>query len=172
MAFKKQLLISIGIPSAIGLILIVGIFYLASDIGDLGNKIYQTRKDINFGTQAEESLIPMRQDYEQAKMYFSEVGGILPNKNQLLGLSKDLNIMARQNQISLSLNIGQESSGGANQLTEIGLSVSGQGTFEGLLNFLKTVENSRYFIKFSSLDLQKSDNNKASLNLNGKIISL
>lgn len=171
MDFKKRLLILIGVPSAISLFLIIGIFYLTSDISKLSDQIYKLRKDINFGLQAADSLPVLRQDYEQTKIYLSEIGSILPNKNELLGFSKDLNTMAKQNQINLNLNIGQESPRNAKKPVEIDLSVAGQGTFENLLSFLKTVENSRYFIKFNNFDFQQ-DGQKSSLNLSGKIISL
>jgi hypothetical protein len=171
MEFKKRLLIAISIPATISLVLLIAIFFLASDIGNLANKIYQTRKDINFGLQAINSLAGLRQDYEQAKIYMPEVGGILPSKDQLLSFSKDMNTMAKLNQVSLNLNIGQENRPAASQLTQIDVSTAGQGTFNNLLSFLKTVENSRYFIKFGSLDFQQANYN-ASLNLSGKIISL
>jgi hypothetical protein len=157
MEFKKRLFINIGIPFGICLILAGALFFLGSDIVKLANRIEQSQKDLNLRVAMAESLALLRQDSEKAKHYLVELESLLPSRDQLISFSSDLNMIARQNQVSVNSSLGQEVLGSANEPGRIGFTVVSQSSFDNFLGFLKTLKNSRYFVKIETLDFGRQD---------------
>ena len=171
MSFKKRLLIFIGIPSGVCLILAIALFFLGSGIVRHTDQIKKLRSDLDFRLQATESLALLRQDFAQAQTYLPNLESVLPNRNQLVGFSRDLGIIAKQNQIDLNSSLGGETPSGTKGLEEINFTMTGQGSFDNFINFLKSVRNSRYLIKFQGLDFTRQGGNFKAL-LTGQIFIL
>lgn len=168
MSFKKHLLIFIGIPLGVCLILAIALFFLGPDIVKRTNQIKQLQKELSFRLQATESLALLRQDLERAQPYLPNLENILPTRDQLVGFSRDLGIIARQNQVDLNSSLGEESPRGSEGLGKINFTMTGQGSFDNFINFFKSIKNSRYLIKFQGLDFVRQDSNFRTL-LTGQI---
>ena len=103
--------------------------------------------------------------------YILGIENILPSRDELVNFSRDLSAAAGQNSVSFTSKFSGENLIGkisADDLKWIGVDFTLGGGFDNIVNFLKTVENSRYSIKLNALDLSRRDNDYRGL-LNGKV---
>lgn len=164
MEFKKHLIVVIFIPLGIILILSASLIFLGSDIASRANQINQLRRDLNFRLQATESLSGLRQDTEQVKSYLPVLEVFLPTRDQLISFLSDLNIIAKQSLVEISSSLGEENPKQDTGPGSVNFTITIQGIFDNLINFLKTLENGRYFTKIISLDsINQGDNFKTTL---------
>lgn len=167
MGFKQQLIIVLAIY--LGLIVLLGavLIWLGNDISQKAGNINQLQNEISLKTKANESLAALRQDYAKAQSYETALNNILPSRDQLLGLRRELETMASQSKIDFSINLGKEESQGTQGGT-IGIGAVMAGGFEQISNFLKTLENSRYLLRFDNFDLTREEG-KFRMRLNGQV---
>ncbi len=172
MNFKKRLLIIIGIPLGICLILITSLFFVGSDISKRTEQIKHLRSEISFALHSTESLAILNKDSEQAKNYIVQLENILPQRDRLVTFPRDINIIAKQSQVDANSTLGQEESkGGDAGLRQTNFSVTGQGSFDNLINFLKFLEGSQYLVSLKMLDFTQQDGDFKTL-LTGQVFSL
>ena len=167
MGFKQQLLIVLAIY--LGLIVLLGavLIWIGNDISKKAGNINQLQNEISLKTKANESLAVLRQDSAKAQSYEAALNNTLPSRDQLLGLRRELENMASQSKIDFSINLGKEEPQGA-QGGAIGIGAVMAGGFEQVSNFLKTLENSRYLLKFDNFDLTREEG-KFRMRLNGQV---
>jgi len=89
----------------------------------------------------------------------------------LLGFSRDVGIIAKQNKLNLNTALGQQISQNGDGLRQTDFTSTAQGAFDNFINFLKTLENSRYFIKLNTLDFN-GQNGDFKMLMKGQIFSL
>ncbi|PIU98347.1 hypothetical protein COS61_01900 [Candidatus Wolfebacteria bacterium CG03_land_8_20_14_0_80_40_12] len=171
MTFKKRLLIIIGIPLGVCLVFAGASVFLGFNIAKLANQAGQLQGDLRFRAAAIESSALLRQDSEKAKYYSSELENLLLTQDQLIGFSSDLSMIARQNQVSVNSSLGQETVKSADEPGKIDFTIVGQGPFENFLGVLKILKNSRYFIKFKTLDFSRQDSVDFKTLLTGQVFS-
>jgi len=167
MSFKQQLLIILAIY--LGLIVLLGavLIFLGKDISEKTGKINQLQNEIALKTQSNESLAVLRQDYAKAQSYETALNNILPSRDQLLSFRRELETMASQSKIDFSVSLGKEEPQGT-QGGAMGIGAVMAGGFEQISNFLKTLENSRYLLKFDNFDLTREEG-KFRMRLNGQV---
>jgi len=169
--FKKRLLITIGIPLAVCLILVLALFFIGSNITKQAAQIEKLKGDLFNRQQLTQSLASLKQGSEQVQPYLTELENILPSQDQLLGFSRDIGIIAKQNKLNLNTTVGQEISESGDGLRQTDFTSTGQGTFDNFINFLKGLENSRYFIKLNTFDLTGQDGD-FKMSMKGQVFSL
>lgn len=165
---KRQLTILIGIGATMILILAVALFLIGLDINKRVRQINELRNNINSRFLTTENLSVLRFDMAKFQPYISLLDLFSPNKDQLINLSREFNTIAFQNKVNLSSSFTGESPVSKTDLNWIGLNMNINGNFNDIINFMKAVENSRYSIKFNSLDISQKDNQFKS-QLNGKV---
>jgi Tfp pilus assembly protein PilO len=170
MNFKKHLTISIGIFLGAAFILMISLFFLNFDIKNRANRIKTLRQELNTYLQSIANLASLRQDFSKAQSYFASLDMILPTRDRLVNFPKDINLIARQNKIDLSLNFGQETLKTANEPGKTGFTISAQGTLDNLLNFLKNLENSLYLTNLTMLDFTREGDKFKAL-ITGQVFS-
>lgn len=174
MDFKKRLAILLIISLAVIAVLTTAIIFMGLDIKSRAQEVSRLRADFNFRARAIESIAELRSDYEKSKPYAGEIKNILPTQDQLVNFSRDMNLIANQNKINLSLSL----KGGGQLKTETpalqknDFSATAQGTLNSLINFLRAVKTSRYFIQMNSLDISKQGENTFSILINGQVFAL
>lgn len=174
MDFKKRLAIPLTVALAMIAVLVTAIIFLGLDIESRAQKVGLLRADLNFRTRAIESIAELRSDYEKSKPYAEEMKNILPTQDQLLNFSRDINLIANQNRVNLSLSL----KGGGQPKTETftlqknDFSATAQGALNNLINFLKAVKTSRYFTKMNSLDISRQGEDTFGILINGQVFSL
>lgn len=169
MDFKKQLTILLILAFAVSAILITALFFFGNDIVKRIGRVGQSRQELDLRIRSVENAASLRQDYSLVQSYAPELENVLIGRDRLLGFPRDLGIIARQSQIDLNASLGAESpKDGA--LGATAFTLNGGGSLEGLINFLKRVETSRYFVRFNSVDFGRRDD-KFKLLITGQVFS-
>jgi len=114
------------------------------------------------------SLATLRGDFTKANPYFSFLENILPPRDQLLSFSKELENIARKNNLEFNFNFGEEKPASGNNPGQIYFRAIVSGSYNDIYEFLKGTELSRYFIDPSSVDLIKKGS-VFSATFNGKV---
>lgn len=171
MEFRRRLTILISISLGIIFVFSAAIVFLAYDIVNRTNRITSLRGELSSRREGIQSLASLRQDFEKSKIYSANLQNVLPTRDQLLKFSPDLNTIATQNKINFSSSLGNEERGENTKVGETSFNITAQGSFENLINFLKDVSNSRYPLKFVSLDLVQDQKNEFKISLTGKVLS-
>ena len=114
------------------------------------------------------SLATLRGEFIKANPYFSLLENILPPRDQLLSFSKELENIARKNNLEFNFNFGEEKVSSGSDPGQISFRAIVNGGYEGISEFLKGIESSRYFIDPSSVDLVKRGS-VFSATINGKV---
>ena len=170
MDFKKKLILMISIFAVVSAVLLTALIFSGFDIKKRIKQVSELRGEINFQTRAIQNLALLRQDKTEADIYSAELSGVLINRDQLVNFSKDLSIMANQNKIDLGLTIGVETQKTENSPGKTAFTLSVKGSFDDLINFLRTLENSKYFINLNSIDFTRQEDKFKAL-INGEVFS-
>ncbi|MBN2197603.1 type 4a pilus biogenesis protein PilO [Candidatus Wolfebacteria bacterium] len=170
MNFKKRLLINISIPLVICFVLIASLIFLSSNISQKTEKIKQQKGELSFHLQSTESLALLSKDFEKSKKYIAQLESILPDRDKLITLPRNIGVIANQSQIDLNSTLGKEESSQNQQLRETDIVMNGQGPIDNFINFLKAVENSLYLIKFNEFDLSRTGE-EFKISIKGRVFS-
>ncbi len=157
MNFRKRLLVIITVPLGVCLTLILALFFVGSDMSKKTSQIEKLRGDLLFQTGLTDSLAILNQQAETAKSYEATLQNILPSRDQLIAFPKNIVSIAKQNKFNLNTTLGQGEYQDSEELQQTNFTISGQGSFEGFVVFLKTLENGQYFIKFKTIDIAKQE---------------
>jgi len=164
-------MIILGINLGILLVLLMGLFFLGSDIGSRAEKISRFRQEVNSRVALNESLALLNRDYEQAKKYLPELENAFPTRDELVNLSRDLGIIANQNKVNLSTSLGSETREPNSKLSRVSVSLNAQGTLDNIVKFLNGLKTSRYFVKIDGFDLTRQANENFKISLTGVVLS-
>lgn len=137
------------------LILVVLIFFLKSNIGSSIVKISAQHNALAARSSSLLSLATLKGESIKADPYFSFLENILPPRDQLLSFSKELENIATKNNLEFSFTFGEEKLSSGKEPGQISFRAIINGSYDGISNFLKGMESSRYFIDPSSVDLSK-----------------
>ncbi len=168
--FKNQLILAISI--ATGAIIVFGglILFLNSDIKGKAKEMEYLQSTLGFRLQAADSLVILRKDYSKAQQYIPALDTILPTRDQLFRFPRELTNTAKEEEITLNINLGKETLKTETKLGTIEFTMSGQGIFDNFINFLKNMETGRYSIKLDNLDITRQGENIRVLS-RGKVFS-
>ncbi|MBI3638630.1 hypothetical protein HY227_02710 [Candidatus Wolfebacteria bacterium] len=176
MDFKKRLIIFIGINLGIVLVIAGAIIFLAFDVVKWSDRIVSIRKEINFKNQSTSFLASLRGDSELVKTYSPAISSVIPSRDELLNFSKDLNSIANQNKVSLTVALGTENreakEGGESGLGAVSFSMVAEGNFIDLMNFFKAVKTGKYMVKIGSVDLISLQKDVFRATMGGQVFSL
>lgn len=153
--FKKQLFIQLGVAFGVLVFLITAIQLMASELSKTALKIQSQKSELLLRSQATDSLAALKSDFEKAKPLFSLLNSVLPPKDQLINLGKDLGVLAQQNRIDLGFTFGGEAPPTEDVPGFIRFSMTGSATYANFTRFLKDIEKMRLYIKLVSLDMTR-----------------
>ncbi len=137
------------------LLSVILLFLLKINIESSAKKISEQYSALTARSNSLLSLATLRGEFIKANPYFSLLENILPPRDQLLSFSKELENIARKNNLEFSFNFGEEKVSSGNDPGQISFRAIVNGGYEGISEFLKGIESSRYFIDPSSVDLVK-----------------
>jgi len=174
MNFRKYLIITISTVLGIILIVLVAVIFLASDSSKKAQQISQAKLEISRKNRGLELLTILQSESQKAASYSAELDSALITKEQLINSKKELIALAQTNGINLNLEFRDETPSLENKArrTSMVLSLNGSsGGFVSIANFLKSIENSKYAVQLTSIDLNFENNRSFNGNLNGQIFS-
>jgi hypothetical protein len=167
--FKKSLYLNFGIIAVV--IAVFALFYILLELNI--QKQITTINDIKSkkatASESAENLSVLIKEWATAKNYSQQVALLVPSKDDLVSLQKDINNIARTDNVSLGFNFGLESAGDAGSLGNITFKATVDGTSDGILNFLKDVENKYYSLKINVLELNVLSGGLLRLTMSGQI---
>lgn len=168
---KKHLVLTIGLGVLIIFILSALLFFLKNDISKKTDKIKEIKQEIILRSKIISSLSVMRGDINLIQPYIPGIDNFLFTKDQLINFSKELDGMAAQDKINISSSFseGSGASEKPGELKWIGLTSAAEGNFNGLIRFLKSIENSRYSVKLENIDLSEEKDSIFKMIFNGKV---
>jgi Tfp pilus assembly protein PilO len=167
--FKKQLFVQLGIAFGIMALLIAVNQFMANTLARTAVKIQNQKNDLNFRTRVTDSLAALKSDFEKARPLFAILNSVLPQKDELINLGKDLGALAKQNNIDMGFTFGGESPPTDETPGFIRFTITGDTTYSNFLKFLKDIEKMRIFVKFNSLDMTRKGNNSFNFIAGGQV---
>ena len=174
MDFKKSLIISLSITLGLTAVLLIAIIILTNNSSKKAEEIGRAKIEINAKNRALEILTILQSDSQKAAVYSNQIDSLLITKDQLINSKRDLSALAQENGMNLNLEFRDESPPTENELrkTNVVLNINSQtGGLMNFVNFLKALESSKYFLKFTNADLNM-EGGRLSGTLNGQIFSL
>ncbi|BCX16293.1 MAG: hypothetical protein KatS3mg098_522 [Candidatus Parcubacteria bacterium] len=168
--FKKTLiknLVAVGVAVVIFLIFF---FLFRLDINHQVEVIQDLQGRKTALSQSAENLSLLIKEWETAKKYKERVNLLIPPKDKLVSLSNDFQKIAQEKNVNLSFNFGKEADlPSAKGLGSVSFVASLEGSFSGILAFLKEIEEKYYSLKISSFDLMDGGADRLRININGQV---
>jgi len=171
MEFKKHLLIVIGIPLGICVILVGAIIFFGFDIGKRAESTNEKRLTLISRLTIADSLASLKKDSEKMSGYYAILENILPKRDNLVLFPRDINAIGKQNNLDVNITLGQGAADGEKGFWQTNFKITGSGTLENFLKFIKTLESGQYLVNLESIDFGKEGDNFKAL-LNGKVFSM
>lgn len=170
MEFRQIFIRNLGITGIIVLALTALILFLGKDISGRAGKIQNQRRELSVRLQSLESLASLRANSERANKIFDAIQGMLPLKDQLIGFSKNLESLAKSNQLGFGFKFESEIPSTETQPGINSFILTTSGSYSNFTRFLKGVEEGKYFVGFNSFDILKKDKDFQML-IKGKVFS-
>ncbi|MBI4991810.1 MAG: hypothetical protein HZB99_01175 [Candidatus Harrisonbacteria bacterium] len=168
--FNRWLLKNIGVASGVILALVALTILLGNDISRRLDTVIRQRRDLVERSEVFNYLATLRFDSERAKKLSDQLQNSLPTKDQLIGFSKNLENLAKDNQLGFGFQFESEVlstdlAPGINNFT-----ITSNGSYSNFLRFLKAAESGQYFVNFTLLDLIQKGK-EFEITMRGKVFS-
>ncbi len=154
---KKNFIKTLGIALGLVVVLVGAIWYVKTDIDTKFLAVQQAQAEIQTKEISLTELAKLQSDEEKAKQYTPQLDHLITTKDQLLSFSTDIGFIVKQAGFSGAPQFKEEATSPATDLqkTSFSLLLEGPKDFSDLANFFKLVEQSKYFVRFSSLDVSR-----------------
>mgnify|MGYP001121926556 CR=1 FL=1 len=168
-SFKKQVFIQLAISLVILAALVGGLVFFKSNIKDYSSRIKQGRKELFERSSALSSLANIRSQYEtKAKNYLSLIYNIIPQRDQLINLPRDLRTIAKEVD-SFGFDIVKETAPTAGSLGVISFNVTIQAPLSSVTEFIRNLESFKYLVVVDSLNLERQKGEVFQASLKGRV---
>jgi len=155
MEFKNWLIKNSIIAGAIILALILLIFFIKADISGRTAEIKSQRQDLTARLYSLESLTLLKADSKKAEALRANLENSLPTKDSVIGFTKTIENFAKSNGMGFGFAFESETLGTINSPSANNFTITSSGSFQNFLRFLKAMEQSKYYVNFSYLDLSQ-----------------
>ncbi len=154
----------------IALLAIALLFWLGFDINRRIVGIQKSQNEFASHSKAVSILSSLRGDFEKAKIERQFLENILPQQDKLINFPRELNVLAKQNNLQLAFAFGSQKESEEAIPGYISFNIVVAGLLPNWLKFLDALENSNYLISLDSIHIV-SNNKEYQLNINGKVFS-
>ncbi|PIT92506.1 MAG: hypothetical protein COU08_02075 [Candidatus Harrisonbacteria bacterium CG10_big_fil_rev_8_21_14_0_10_42_17] len=149
---RKRIVKNISITGGVLVLLFAVTLFISSDIGKYADRIQKKKTDFAFQGNAIESLALLKEGSKEALNSISLLQNLLPERDQLINLPKDLGRIARRHSLSFDFRFGSESPGTDALPGTVSIQLSVTGAYSDFLNFLREMRRSNYLIRIDSFD--------------------
>lgn len=169
---KKNFIRTLGIALGIIVPLLGVIWYVKSDIDDKFLAVRQLQAQLQPREVSLSALAKLQNDAEKAKQYIPKIDQLFTTKDQLLSFSSDIGFIVKQAGFSGTPQFKEETTASAAdmQKTNFALVMEGSKNFNDLANFFKSVEESKYFVRFKAINVS-SENGTVRVGADGYVLS-
>lgn len=154
--FHKRIAVQLSISLAIIAVLVFGIMLFGFKVNSISREIAAKRQELNERSSALQSLASLRSDYStKAEPYLNVLYNVVPQKDELIDLSKDFQVIAQEDGLDYGFTFLGETPPGTEGLGAVRFNLSLGGSLTGLLNFLKSMENFRYLVSLEGVSISR-----------------
>ncbi len=168
--FKKRFFTSLAIGLGGFIVLVVVTLLVGQNISLRGKHIQADRQEIEARVLAIESFTELKENFKNARSYFSVLENILPEQDQLFSFPNELKSFAEQYQLKLDLNFQTQIASTDTEPGYVTFGLTAKGSLDNILKFLKSLKTYRYFLKLNRVDLTHSQDSY-SLIADGQVFS-
>lgn len=168
--FSKKILIKIGIAILIITPLVIGVWYVKSLIKSTTDTIVQSRKQFAERAASLNALVGLRDQYESfGKAYLNVLRNVIPIKDELINISKELESLAAKNDLGFGFSFKGEKDPSDGELgyIEYSLNISGD-SINQIQSFIKDLDEFKYINTVDSLKLNRK-NEEIEGNVEGRV---
>ena len=154
--FRKTVVIRTAIAGGGAVFLLAAAIFTAFHIDKQITEIQNLRLIIKSRVASVESIALLRQDSEKAESAANVINNALPTKDGIIGFSREMDRLAKENNVQLGFSFTSETEAAPDQLGSIGFTATTQSSYQSLTKFLKALETSRFIINVQSADTVRS----------------
>ncbi|MEK7115092.1 MAG: hypothetical protein AAB847_01910 [Patescibacteria group bacterium] len=170
MSFKQRIYLIIFL-TMVAVIILAGInYWLIMRTNIIVGQIQEKRQTLSFRSRVVEGETLLRSDLIRAQREGAFLENVLPASDNLIDFPRDIAVWANQNNIDVGFSFLREVESKNGEPGHIPFLLTGAGQRQDIFNFIRAIENSRYFIQFNEYDLV-SESDKYTLFINGQIFS-
>lgn len=166
--FRQQLLMKIAGGIGVIAVLVIGIALIGSAISAKADYIYSTRNELNARLNSINQLSQLKSVAAEVAPYVARLNQALPKKDALISMRQDLENIARQNNLSYGFKFVGEDAKIEEGLRSQKFQLSVQGQYQNIMNFIRAIERTTYFISLADIDLTASQGGYGST-MNGQV---
>ncbi len=172
--FKKTILRNGIIVGAIVVIFAIFFVLFRANISHQLEVIKDLAGRRNTYTQSSQGLAVLIKDWNVAQQYKDRLQLLVPKKDDIVLLSKELQARAQKDRVSIVFSFNAESEAKLPQgdIGSIGFTATIEGAVQDILSFLHEIEESYYALQVQTFDLTTGITNNASLSrffITGKV---
>ena len=149
-----------------------GIFYLSKDINKKVAEIQKTQDQIAKSLNENTSLAALKADYNKVQKVMPVLNNYLTTKDDVaINFKSDLENLAKNNNInSLTFAFSGEGVLTNEGITRTAFNLNFTSAYDNLVNFLKSIEQSHYTVKFISPVISE-ENGQFDVTMSGQVFS-
>lgn len=148
----------IGIGAILIVPLFAGILFFSSKVENLSEDIASTRRELLARTARLDIFTALRAEYnDRVKGYLSALYALVPEKDQLINLSKDFHTLAAQSRLTSSFMFVGETPPSDGKLGSVGFRINLRGTLEDFFTFTEKFEKFHYLSLISNFSIARGE---------------
>lgn len=167
-SFRKKLGFHLGIAAIVLIAGFSGWWFFKINISNSINKIIEAHRELAVRTATIESLAALRTQAAQAKNYTIVLNNVIPEGDNLLNLSKDLQTVASKNGLEYGFSFLGETKPSGNELGSVSFSLNLSGTLEQFLQLIYDLRSFKYITVVEGLSFSGAQG-RGTMVLRGKV---
>lgn len=170
MDFKKKLAIELGITAILIVGLLSGILIFASKLKSGSEEISSLRKELALRSKSLNTVAALRSEYDiKVKDKMKILNASVPVKDQLINIAKDFQLISSQAGLQSSFTFVGETAPTGDSLGIVTFKLSGEGSFENLVEFISVLQRFHYLSSFDSFSLLRKQEGNSVLITQGNV---
>jgi hypothetical protein len=170
MDFKKKLAIELGITAVLIVGLLFGILIFASKLKTSAIEMVKLREELALRSKSLNSVAALRSEYDmKVKERMKVLVSSVPVKDQLINIAKDFQLISSKSELQSTFTFVGESTATNDSLGKVTFKLSGEGSFEKLIDFISVLQNFHYLSSFDSFSLLRKQEENSTLSTQGSI---
>lgn len=165
---KSRLTVSILIALGIIVVLLGALFLISRDVGIQALNIKSAKNDLKTRSQQLNDLARLREEAKLARPDLVKLEEAIPVRDELFSVRREMEQLAGSYSLAVNFAFGNENPK-ENSLASINFDIKLVGGDFNIRSFINKIESEHPFIKITSLDMVRQENN-FSANLKGRIL--
>ncbi|MEK9194287.1 MAG: type 4a pilus biogenesis protein PilO [Patescibacteria group bacterium] len=156
-SIRKKIITDFVVAIILVVALFVGLIFFRSSIGKTASEIFEKRQTLSERSSAIGSLASFRKQYnERAETYLNVLYNVVPKKDELIDLSKNIQSLANEGSLGYGFSFLSETEAKPPDLGSISFKINVRGqSLETLFKFVDRLQTFRYLVSLSGINFDK-----------------